>query len=106
MHAKSLTNLSYTGWFIFLAVSIFVLLAIQLFKPRLAHADPTVVYVSGTLTANQTWTNDNLYYITGAVTVPDGKTLTINAGTIVKVNGSSAGISVHSGGMLDVNGIH
>jgi len=67
---------------------------------------PTVVYVSGTLTANQTWTNDNLYYITGAVTVPDGKTLTINAGTIVKVNGSSAGISVHSGGMLDVNGIH
>ena len=40
--------------------------------------------VSGVLTANQTWTNDRIWVISGRVVVADGITLTIEAGTIIK----------------------
>jgi hypothetical protein len=42
------------------------------------------VVVSGVLTTNQTWSNDNVYELAGRVVVGDGATLTIEAGTIVK----------------------
>lgn len=39
---------------------------------------------TGSLTANETWTANNMYVLNGRVVVPDGVTLTIEAGTIIK----------------------
>ncbi|MBL4587637.1 MAG: hypothetical protein JKX84_11375 [Flavobacteriales bacterium] len=39
---------------------------------------------TGELTANETWTADNIYFLQGRVVVPNGITLTIEAGTIIK----------------------
>jgi len=48
-------------------------------------SDPEVICKSGILAADETWTPDNLYVITGGdLTVPAGVTLIIQAGTIVK----------------------
>jgi len=43
-----------------------------------------VVNKTGALTANETWTADNIYLLNGKVYVPDGITLTIEPGTIIK----------------------
>jgi len=43
-----------------------------------------VVAVTGAISANTTWTNDNLYELNQKVVVEDGVTLTIEAGTIIK----------------------
>jgi hypothetical protein len=51
---------------------------------KIAEAVPDVIVVSGLITANQTWTEDNIYELAGRVIVGDGVTLTINAGTVVK----------------------
>ncbi|NJO00638.1 MAG: hypothetical protein HC880_02160 [Bacteroidia bacterium] len=40
--------------------------------------------VQGPITANATWTNDRIWVLRGPVVVPNGVTLTIEAGTIVK----------------------
>ena len=47
-----------------------------------------VVSVTGSITSNTTWSNDNIYQLNQKVVVQDGATLTIEAGTIVK--GSSS----------------
>jgi hypothetical protein len=39
---------------------------------------------SGILSGNETWTADKIYFLEGRVVVPDGVTLTINPGTIIK----------------------
>src|SRR5690606_38862518 len=39
---------------------------------------------TGLLTANETWTKDNIYVLSGKVVVNDGVTLTIEEGTIIK----------------------
>ncbi|MCW5840217.1 MAG: S8 family serine peptidase [Caldilinea sp.] len=41
--------------------------------------------VSGVIPANTTWTAANVYLVTGNLLVPSGVTLTIEAGTVVKV---------------------
>ena len=46
--------------------------------------DDGTVSKSGFITANETWTADNIYVLTGKVVVSSGVTLTINPGTIVK----------------------
>lgn len=43
-----------------------------------------IIVKSGILTANETWTAENIYVLDGKVVVNDGVTLTIEAGTIVK----------------------
>jgi hypothetical protein len=43
-----------------------------------------VISVSGQITADQTWTSDNIYRLDGRVTVTGGATLTIEPGTIIK----------------------
>lgn len=45
----------------------------------------TIINVSGNVFGN--WNNDNTYIVNGNITVPLGKTLTIEAGTEVKFNG-------------------
>ncbi len=43
-----------------------------------------VIVKAGEITANETWTSDNIYQITGKVVVTSGVTLTIEPGTIIK----------------------
>lgn len=57
----------------------------------------------GTLARNETWTSDSLREITDAVIVPDGVTLEIEGGAIVKL-GRAQGITVHPGGKLIARG--
>jgi hypothetical protein len=45
---------------------------------------PDIIVVSGTITANTTWTSDNIYELASRVIVTEGITLTIEAGTIIK----------------------
>ena len=47
-----------------------------------------VVNKSGTIAADEIWTNNNTYIIMNNVNVPAGVTLTIQAGTTVKFNGA------------------
>lgn len=49
------------------------------------------VTVSGEINTNTTWTNDNIYLLSGFVYVEDGATLTIEAGTIIKGDKASKG---------------
>jgi len=57
----------------------------------------------GTLSKSETWTSDSLRVITDAVIVPDGVTLEIEGGAIVKL-GRTQGISVRAGGKLVARG--
>ncbi len=60
--------------------------------------------VSGAITANTTWTADNMYELASKVVVEDGITLTIEAGTIIKgrtgVGSLATGLIVAKGGKL------
>ena len=49
-------------------------------------ATPVPIEVSGTLSATTTWTSGNVYHVTSNLTVPDGITLRIEPGTVVKLN--------------------
>ena len=42
------------------------------------------IEISGMITANETWTSNNIYNLSGKVVVDNGVTLTIEAGTIIK----------------------
>ncbi|MDD5251261.1 MAG: hypothetical protein PHT12_01335, partial [Patescibacteria group bacterium] len=61
-------------------------------------------YVSGTITADTTWSAENgPYVVSGIVVVPAGVTLTVEQGTIIKMmSGGYHGLNVS--GTLDVNG--
>ena len=50
--------------------------------PAVTTAD--VIVKAGEITANETWTSDNVYQLTGKVVVTSGVTLTIEPGTIIK----------------------
>lgn len=88
-------------------VIVGALLVGVIIKP--VHADPLpVTRVTGTLSSDQTWTSDHVYVVDDTLTVPDGKALTIEAGTIVKYHNLSYsnnyGIVVNQGGNLNVDG--
>jgi hypothetical protein len=72
------------------------------------EAAPVFTDVSGTIAANTTWPANSRIYVSGALTVNAGVTLTIGAGTIVKVytgNGASGSASeITVNGALVVNG--
>lgn len=57
----------------------------------------------GTLAGNQTWTRSTLHMIPADVTVPNGVTLTINPGAVVKFH-SGRKLIVQSGGTLNAPG--
>jgi len=48
-----------------------------------------IIHKSGTLPGNETWTADNIYWVDGDLTIPSGITLTINPGTIIKIEYAS-----------------
>jgi len=54
------------------------------------YGTPTVT-VSGELTANTTWTSNNVYLIQGFYYVRDGVTLTIQPGTVIRGDKDSKG---------------
>lgn len=62
-----------------------------------------VIEVSGTLGDNQTWVADNDYLLKDVVFVPPGRTLTIQAGTVVRGAQGSA-LVVRRGGTLNARG--
>jgi hypothetical protein len=49
------------------------------------------ITVSGEITTNTTWTNDNVYLLSGFVYVEDGATLTIQPGTVIKGDKATKG---------------
>jgi hypothetical protein len=76
-------------------------------------ADPTPatnrVSVSINISEDETWTSDNVYQLDGRITVLDGATLTIEAGTRIEGNSDLSGINaavlmVARGGKLMANG--
>jgi hypothetical protein len=60
--------------------------------------------VSGSIGANQTWQADDVPYIVSSagITVPSGKTLTVNPGAVIKFENTSAYLTVN--GILDAEG--
>jgi hypothetical protein len=58
---------------------------------------------AGTLTGNATWSKRLLHIVNGDVTVPNGVTLTLEPGAIVKL-GTHLGITVQAGGHLVAEG--
>ncbi|GAA0874045.1 hypothetical protein GCM10009118_04530 [Wandonia haliotis] len=63
---------------------------------------------SGTLTADETWTADKIWVLNGKVYVPDGVTLTIQPGTIIKgaegQESLASALIVQRGGILLAEG--
>jgi len=66
--------------------------------------DLPVIHKSGTLTENETWQAGYVYIIDNSVTVPDGLTLNLAAGAIVKLGSWGSSITVNTDGALNVNG--
>lgn len=68
----------------------------------------STVIKAGAITANETWTADNVYKLVGKVVVEDGVTLTIEPGTIVKgeegIGTLASALVVAQGGMLNAAG--
>jgi len=68
----------------------------------------STVTKAGAITANETWTADNVYKLVGKVVVEDGVTLTIEPGTIVKgeegTGTLASALVVAQGGMLNAVG--
>ncbi|WP_216690409.1 T9SS type A sorting domain-containing protein [Hymenobacter siberiensis] len=66
---------------------------------------PTPIVVSGSITANTTWTNNNIYLLQGFVFVESGATLTIQSGTIIKGDQASKGtLTIKQGARIDARG--
>lgn len=63
---------------------------------------------TGEITADETWTSNNIYVLDGKVIVQSGATLTIEAGTIIKgaegQEASAAALIVARGGKIMANG--
>lgn len=63
---------------------------------------------SGVITADETWYSYNIYFLKGKVIVPDGVTLTIEAGTIIKgkegIESDASALVVARGGKINAIG--
>jgi hypothetical protein len=63
--------------------------------------DKPVIVVTGNVSANETWVSSNYYVLRGAVFVPSGATLNIQAGTrIIGESGSVGTLIVSQGGRI------
>lgn len=71
---------------------------------KLTVTTDATVHKSGTLTQDETWTSDQTYVTDEPVVVPEGKTLTITSGTVVKNTQATSGIIVETGGTLNISG--
>lgn len=57
-------------------------------------ANAATIIAPTSITANTTWTSDNVYVISGSSTVQPGVTLSIQPGTVVKFDSSYAYLDV------------
>ena len=64
---------------------------------------PSIAVEGGRLQSNATWTSNAVHWVRNRVVVPDGVTLTVREGAIVKF-GEDTGITVESGGNLNFSG--
>lgn len=71
--------------------TLLLLFVALIFGQLKVFAQAPVVVVSGYITANTTWTKDNIYLLTGFVYVTNGATLTIEPGTLIKGDKFSKG---------------
>ncbi|MDB4089207.1 hypothetical protein N9544_06240 [Flavobacteriales bacterium] len=66
------------------------------------------IIITSNITNSTTWTNDNVYQLGGRITVTDGATLTIEAGTIIKgeagTGANATALLIARGGKLMANG--
>jgi hypothetical protein len=66
------------------------------------------VIVTSNITTNTTWTKNNIYELAGRITVVDGVTLTIEAGTIIKgqegTGSNATALLIARGGKLNAEG--
>lgn len=73
-----------------------------------ATEDSGNTIVSNNIKSNTTWTNDNVYQLSGRITVENGATLTIEAGTIIKgeagTGSNATALLVARGGRLMAEG--
>ncbi|WP_375433824.1 T9SS type A sorting domain-containing protein [uncultured Hymenobacter sp.] len=68
-------------------------------------ATPTPITVSGSITASTTWSNTNVYLLSGFVYVESGAVLTIQPGTIIKGDKASKGaLIIKQGARIEANG--
>jgi hypothetical protein len=81
----------WSGRSVLLSVAVICALALAglwAFRSPVQAADPCttpgVVCVPGDITSDQSWTSDNIYYVTNDILVSSNATLTIEGGTIVK----------------------
>jgi hypothetical protein len=65
------------------------------------EASPSFTSVSGTISANTTWLANSRIYVTNTLTINTGATLTVGAGTIVKLAPS---VEIVVNGTLQING--
>jgi hypothetical protein len=63
---------------------------------QVTPAAAQVIYVSGNITTNTTWSSGNIYVVEGHVTVNSGVTLTVQEGVIIKFADNK---------MMGVNGV-
>ena len=79
-----------------------LLFILVIFSFCLAQGQTTI---SGNITSNTTWTNNQVYLLSGFVRVMDGATLTIQEGTLIKGDYDTQGtLIVERGGKLIANG--
>ena len=74
------------------------------FDPQNAAYPATNVTVSGTITANTTWTSNNTYLLSGVVYIDSLITLTIEPGTVIRGSGGNSSLLVERGGKLIAEG--
>ncbi len=76
------------------------------FNPQnTAYGAATVTIPAGNITANTTWTKNNVYLLDGWVYVKEGATLTIEAGTVIRGDKTNKGaLIVEKGAKLIANG--
>lgn len=67
--------------------------------------DPTDLTIGGSLTEDLTLDSNTEYLLTSALIVPEGRTLTINPGTVIKAtSGADVYVAVMQGGMIKAEG--
>ena len=76
------------------------------FDPQNANYTSTkpVVVISAAITANTTWSANNVYELNGTIFVRNNATLTIPAGTLIKSNAVGASLIVTRGAKLNAIG--
>lgn len=76
--------------------------------PQPPEEEGEEIVKTGILTANETWTSNNIYILDGRVVVNEGVTLTIEPGTVIKAEGgqgaNASALIVDRGGKLMANG--